>query len=166
MYHTKVTYTYNGKDSSPYVTKSGNGLTAGNQNAIVRITANSPEADNYLELHQSITVIVGDSSQAVNKDEYYASEPVVVPPDTGVGIIKTKMTLPLHATIAKSMLSVGSRDAGDINVDVFSVTGQKVLSKTMRNNATMSLANIPTGSYLIVITQDIKQLNVKWNKAE
>jgi endoglucanase len=30
----------------------------------------------------------------------------------------------------------------------------------------MSLANIPTGSYLIVITQDIKQLNVKWNKAE
>ena len=56
--------------------------------------------------------------------------------------------------------------SGDINVDVFSVTGQKVLSKTMRNNATMSLANIPTGSYLIVITQDIKQLNVKWNKAE
>ena len=166
MYHTKVTYTFNGKDSSPYVTKSGNGLTAGNQNAIVRITANAPEADNYQEFHQSITVIVGDSSQAVNKDEYYSSEPVVVPPDTGVGILKTNKVLPLHATIAKSMLSVGSRDAGDINVDVFSVTGQKVLSKTMRNNATMSLANVPTGSYLIVITQDIKQLNVKWNKAE
>ena len=166
MYHTKVTYTFNGKESSPYVTKNGNGLTAGNQNAIVRITANSPEADNYLEFHQSITVIVGDSSQAVNKDEYYNSEPVVVPPDTGVGIIKTNKSLPLHATIAKSMLSVGSRDAGDVNVDVFSVTGQKVLSKTMHNNASLSLAKVPTGSYLIVITQGIKQLNIKWNKAE
>jgi endoglucanase len=109
---------------------------------------------------------VGDSSQAVNKDEYYNSEPVVVPPDTGVGIIKTNKSLPLHATIAKSMLSVGSRDAGDVNVDVFSVTGQKVLSKTMHNNATLSLAKVPTGSYLIVVTQGIKQLNIKWNKAE
>jgi endoglucanase len=154
MYHTKVTYTFNDKETSAYVTKSGNGLTAGNENAVVIVTAHAPEVDNYQETNASITVIVGDSSKAVNKAEYQ-----------NVPIIQTRPELPLQAIVAGNMLSVNSNQPGEIEVEVFSVTGQNVLNKTLsKNYGALSLANIPNGAYLITIRQGIKQLNVKWNK--
>ena len=162
IYSAPITYTYNGKESSPYVSKSGNNLVAGSENAIVLVTADIPETDNYLAYNGSVTVIVGDSALAVNKDEYYAEKNKNI-----VNIVKTNPKLPLHATISNSQLSIAARDADDINVNVFSVTGQKVLEKKLSsNNASMSLAQVPNGSYLVVITQGIKQLNVRWNKTK
>ena len=144
------------------MSKSGNNLVAGSENAIVLVTADIPETDNYLAYNGSVTVIVGDSALAVNKDEYYAEKNKNI-----VNIVKTNPKLPLHATISNSQLSIAARDADDINVNVFSVTGQKVLEKKLSsNNASMSLAQVPNGSYLVVITQGIKQLNVRWNKTK
>lgn len=171
VYHSRpVTYTFNGKPTSQYLTVTpnsptgdekfpiGNLVTAGNQNAIVKITAHVDETDLYKELNKSITVIIGDSSQAVNKEEYYGT------PEPSA-IITKPIQLALTATINNNMLNIGCKNAGQINVDVFSITGQKVMNKQLSSaNATMSLANMPNGSYLIVITQDAKQLNVKWNK--
>lgn len=153
MYHTPVTYTFNGKDSSPYVIKQGNALFAGAQNAIVQITANAPETEVYKEFHMTITVGVGDTTQAVNKGELQ-----------GVNMISTRADLPLRATVTKTQLAVSSDRKGDVEVNVFSVNGQKVMSQTVSENAILSLASIPHGSYLIVISQGASQLNVKWNK--
>lgn len=153
MYHTPVTYTFNGKDSSPYVTKNGNALVAGNQNAIVTITANAPETETYQEFHKSIRVIVGDSALAVNMDEFQE-----------FGIFQTRQDLPLRATIVNNRLHIGCDKSGDVMVNVFSVNGQKIMSKTMGANKSLSLDNIPMGSYLIVLLQGSRQLSIQWNK--
>ena len=154
LYKTPVTYTFNDKETSSYITKSGTDLVAGSENAVVVVTAHAAESENYQEMYSSITVIVGDSSKAVNKEEYKS-----------VPIIKTRPDLPLQATIAGNMLNVNSNQSGEIEVEVFSVTGQNVLKKTLSNNyGALSLAKIPNGAYLITISQGIKQLNVKWNK--
>ncbi|MCQ2104770.1 MAG: cellulase family glycosylhydrolase [Fibrobacter sp.] len=155
MYHTPVTYTFNGEPTSKYVTKNGNALQAGTENAVVKITANAPETETYKEFHMTITVVVGDSTQAVNKSEVEAAS-----------IVKTNPKLPLSAIVAGNQLHVNSNEAGDINVEVFSITGQSIMSKTLTSNGTasMSLASIPNGSYLVVISQGVRQLNVKWNK--
>lgn len=155
MYHTPVTYTFNGQPTSEYVTKVGNALQAGMQNAVVLVVANAPETEVYKEFHKTITVVVGDSTQAVNKVEVEVA-----------GIVQTNPELPLSAIVAGSQLHINSNETGDIKVDVLSITGQSVMSKKLYSNGTvaMSLEGIPTGSYLLVITQGTRQLNVKWNK--
>ena len=63
------------------------------------------------------------------------------------------------------MLSINSNESGDIHVDVFSITGQSVISKTLNSrNAIMQLDMVANGAYLITLKQGAKQLNVKWNK--
>ena len=163
IYNAPITYTFNGKDSpSPYATKDGNNLVAGSQNAVFLINADIPETDNYTAYKGSVTVIIGDSALAANKEDYYKERDKEL-----VNVVKTNPKLPLHATISNAQLSIAARDAEDINVGVFSVTGQKVLEKKLSsNNASMSLAQVPNGSYLVVITQGIKQLNVRWNKTK
>ncbi len=153
-YKTPVTFTFNGQPTSPYVTKSGSSLVAGTQNAIVVVTASAPETDNYLEFSKSINVIIGDSASAVNLGEFIEAP-----------IVQTNMDLPLHASVYNNQLNVGSEMGSDVKVDLFSVTGQKVISKTLKSgNASMSLAGVPNGSYLIIIKQGSRQLNVQWNK--
>lgn len=167
MYHTPVTFTFNGKESSDYVTKQGPALYAGNQNAVVRITANAPETDFYKEFHQTIQVIVGDSAQAVNLAELEqaieAEKPVV---DPNVGMISTRADLPIHATVVNSQLAIASNESEPINVEVFAVNGKKVMSHVVNaSNALVSLASIPNGSYTIVISQGPRQLNISWKKS-
>ena len=160
----KVTYTFNGKESSSYLTKNGNDLVAGSQNAIVIVTGHADETANYGEVTRSTTVIIGDLASAVNAEEYYAALQKMNGEEQGIGVFKTKPTLPLRATIANAQLLVNSKESGDIHVDVFSIMGQKVVSKVISNNSTVSLGNIPTGAYLITVRQGVKQLNIRWTK--
>lgn len=153
-----ITYTFYGKSTTPYLTVSGTNLVAGNQNAIVEITAHADESADYGEVTRKVTVIIGDASQAVNLDEWMAAQ-------QQESIIKTKPTLPLRATIANAQLHINAKESGDIHVDVFSVMGQKVMSETLNSsNATMSLDKVANGTYLITIRQGARQLNVRWNK--
>ena len=153
-----ITYTFYGKSTTPYLTVSGTNLVAGNQNAIVEITAHADESADYGEVTRKVTVIIGDASQAVNIDEWMAAQ-------QQESIIKTKPTLPLRATIANAQLHINAKESGDIHVDVFSVMGQKVMSETLNSsNATMSLDKVANGTYLITIRQGARQLNVRWNK--
>ena len=155
---TPITYTFYGKSTTPYLTNSGTNLVAGNQNAIVEITAHADESANYGEVTRKVTVIIGDASQAVNLDEWMAAQ-------QQQSIVKTNPKLPLRANIDNNMLSINSNESGDIHVDVFSITGQSVISKTLNSrNATMQLDMVANGAYLITIKQGAKQLNVKWNK--
>ena len=152
-----ITYTFYGQPTTPYLTISGTNLVAGNQNAIVMVTAHADESANYGEVTRTYTIIIGDAGQAVNIDEWMAAQQT--------SIAKTNPKLPLHANIANNTLSINSNESGDIHVDVFSIMGQNVISKTLNSrNATMQLDKVANGAYLITIKQGTKQLNVKWNK--
>ena len=65
-----ITYTYNGKATTPYLTKDGEGFIAGSQPAVVAVTATAPELENYLAFSKTVTFVIGDSLSAVNLEEY------------------------------------------------------------------------------------------------
>ncbi|MCF0220889.1 MAG: glycoside hydrolase family 5 protein [Fibrobacter sp.] len=156
MYHTPVTYTYNGQPTTPYATKQGNALVAGNQNAVLRIVANADETEFYIPFQYAITVVIGDSASAVNLAEYNTSK-----------INSVSANLPIHAAINNNTLDIACKQAGNIEVSILSVNGQKVMNRTVVGDyASFSLNRIPNGSYLIVVKQDARQLTLKWNKTD
>ena len=152
--HAQVTYTYNGNPTTPYFTKSGTSIIAGSENAIVLVKATAPETDLYEAFESTAIIVIGDSTLAVNKEEFEI-----------IGIEKQRpKASPLHATIANSMLNVNSNAAGNVNVKVFSLTGQNVMNATIGSNASLSLASIARGTYLIEISQGKQLLRLKWNR--
>jgi len=154
VFRTPVTYTFNGQPTTPYATKQGTSLVAGNQNAILRVVANAEETDLYAKFQYGVTVTIGDSASAVNLAEFNTAK-----------INSFTANLPLHASVNNNNLDIVCKQAGDIEVSILSVNGQKVMNRTVYGDyASFSLNRIPTGSYLIVVRQDSRQVTLKWNK--
>ncbi|MBP5247318.1 MAG: glycoside hydrolase family 5 protein [Fibrobacter sp.] len=151
-----VSYTYNGEASTPYLTKSGTTIIAGTENAIVMITASAPETDHYEAFEKSITVIVGDSTLAVNKDEYYRSP-----------IVTRANVTPFQTQIQNNSVLLQVPQAGLVQWAVFSVTGKVVASHKEYMNAgshLISLEKLPVGSYLFRVRQGSRVGTLHWNK--
>ena len=151
-----VSYTYNGEESTPYLMKSGTTIVAGAENAIVMITATAPETDHYEAFEKSITVIIGDSTLAVNKDEYYKSP-----------IIANAKIAPFKSQIQNNSVLLQVSQAGLVQWSVFSVTGKVVASHQEYMNAgshLISLEKLPVGSYLFRVRQGSRVGTLHWNK--
>ncbi len=151
-----VSYTYNGEESTPYLMKSGTTIVAGAENAIVMITATAPETDHYEAFEKSITVIIGDSALAVNKDEYYKSP-----------IIASAKIAPFKSQIQNNSVLLQVSQAGLVQWSVFSVTGKVVASHQEYMNAgshLISLEKLPVGSYLFRVRQGSRVGTLHWNK--
>lgn len=149
-----VTYTFNGQPTTPYGTVSGTAFTAGMQNAIIRVFGSAPETEHYNAISRPVNVIIGDSATAVNLAEFNTT-----------GFVQTNPKLPIQATIFNNQLDVVSDRSGDMKVEVFSVNGKEIMSKSLSGDfGSMSLADIPNGSYQIIISQGVRQLTLKWNK--
>ena len=151
-----VSYTYNGEASTPYLMKSGTTIVAGAENAIVMITATAPETDHYEAFEKSITVIIGDSTLAVNKDEYYKSP-----------IIASAKIAPFKSQIQNNSVLLQVSQAGLVQWSVFSVTGKVVASHQEYMNAgshLISLEKLPVGSYLFRVRQGSRVGTLHWNK--
>ena len=151
-----VSYTYNGEESTPYLMKSGTTIVAGAENAIVMITATAPETDHYEAFEKSITVIIGDSTLAVNKDEYYKSP-----------IIASAKIAPFKSQIQNNSVLLQVSQAGLVQWSVFSVTGKVVASHQEYMNAgshLISLEKLPVGSYLFRVRQGSRVGTLHWNK--
>jgi endoglucanase len=151
-----VSYTYNGDESTPYLMKSGTTIVAGAENAIVMITATAPETDHYEAFEKSITVIIGDSTLAVNKDEYYKSP-----------IIASAKIAPFKSQIQNNSVLLQVSQAGLVQWSVFSVTGKVVASHQEYMNAgshLISLEKLPVGSYLFRVRQGSRVGTLHWNK--
>lgn len=156
MYSTPVTYTFNGQPTTPYATKQGNALVAGNQNAVLRILATAEESELYGRFQLGITVVIGDSASAVNLAEFGTAKIQQINPE-----------VPLQATISNNQLAIAAKNSGDIEVSILSVNGQKVMHKAFTGDyANFTLNRLPTGSYLIVVKQDARQVTLKWNKTD
>ncbi len=153
-----VTYTYNGLDASDYISKVGTNLVAGSQNAIVKVTATAPETETTEAMNISVVVVVGDSTQAVNKDEYYATTPILKP---------AQKVLPFRAEIQDNGILLQVQKSGLVEWGLYSVSGKSIHSeKKMYSVGThlISFETIPTGSYFMKVRQGSKQNVLRWEK--
>lgn len=151
-----ITYTYNGAESSPYLTKVGTTIQAGSENAIILIKATAPETEHYKAFEKSITIVIGDSALAVNKDEYYTTP-----------IISKKKIKPFHAQIQNNGFSLQVFQGGLVEWAIYSVNG-KNLVKQQKNLTVGShwipLERIPAGAYIVKVKQGSLQNSFRWHK--
>ena len=158
---TPVTYTFNGQPTSAYVTRTGAGLTAGAQNAIVVITAHADESANYLEFNKEVTVYIGDASAAVNVVEYanYVNR-------DQVNIKPTARKLnTLQASMKGSTLQFTTKNTGLVKLDIYDALGTSVMQKSDIYSAgshAIDLTSLANGSYTLVIRQGSQKASIRW----
>lgn len=165
----KITYKYNGKDSSPYFTKQGSDLVAGNQNAVIYIEATSEEVANYKSASKGISIVIGDLNQVVNMDEYAAATSPA--PDVGGGDDAIHAVKVVNATISAQMmgstLQFNNKKAGFVKISTYDALGNRIQESSDIYNAgshQISLEDLAHGSYMTVIQQNSQKATLRWNK--
>ena len=155
-----VTYTFNGKPTTEYLTLKSPGITAGNQNAIVAITAKGPESDNYYALDQTVTIIIGDSASAVNMQEYQQ----FLDPLASIKPVR-KIANKLQASMNGTTLSFTTKNTGLVNIDIYDALGASVMQKSDIYSAgshAVDLKNLPNGYYTLVVRQGSHKASIHW----
>ena len=158
----KITYTYNGLPTSEYLTKQGAGFVAGNQNAIIAVTAHGEETTNYKEFTKEVTFYIGDQNNLVNVIEYanYINR-------DQLASIKPmrKVVNNLQATMNGSTLQFTTKNSGLVNVDIYDALGASVKQVSDIYSAgshAIDLKNLPNGAYTLVIRQGNNKASIRW----
>lgn len=151
-----ISYTYNGAESSPYLSKIGTTIQAGTENAIVLIKASAPETERYEAFEKFITIVIGDSTLAVNKEEYDIAPIVAKAP-----------AIPFNAQMQNNGILLQVPQSGLVEWGVYSANGKNILAQ--RQNLAggthwISLEQIPAGSYFLKVRQGKFQNSFHWNK--
>ena len=184
-----ITYTYNGKSSSIYLTKEGGGFVAGNQNAIVAVTATAPETENYKALSMTVTFIIGDESAAVNMQEYwdYLNPPIessssvaelssssakaksssssAKPASAASGFTSHNFASGIHANMYGATLQITLQNAGRVKVDVYDAIGARVVEFDRNCSAgshAIRLNGVSNGLYMVVIRHGSQKQIIQW----
>ncbi len=125
-----ITYTYNGNPSSIYLTQEGEGFVAGNQDAIVAVTATVPESENYKALSKTVTFIIGDRNAAVNLQEYndYLNPTIVLSSSSA-------------ATSSDTPLSSSSADASSSSAEESSSSTEESSSSIEETSSTSAVSS-------------------------
>ena len=154
-----VTYTFNGKTTTPYLTKSGSSFVGGTQNAIIDVTIKIPESDNYEALEKTVTIIVGDAGTAVNLQEWVEfRNPVAIKPTQ-------KIASGLKASVQGSKLQFTTKNAGLVKVDVYDALGVNVMQQSdiyAAGNHSIDLNSLSNGSYTLIVRQGSQKASIRW----
>ena len=163
---SKITYTFDGEPTSKYLSRSGANLVAGDQNAIVTVTANVEESEYFLPLVASVTITVGDAAAAVNLAEHEAflnknkeEEDAIRP------IVATSRGLNIWSTGSK--LSFSTERAGLVKLDIYDAIGNRVKSQSSRYSVgthSIGLQDLSSGSYVAIVRQGSRTAKLRWNK--
>lgn len=158
--HLSVTYTYNDKESTPYLTKVGTSLVAGDKNAIVKITASAPESATYQAMSQTITIIIGDANSAENKADFPEQDAA-----TSIFAHTTKSSLCVKSQGSGIVLQVSN--SAPVTISVFDLNG-KIAFRTTRNfkagSNYLPLENLGEGHYMISVKQGSQKATTQWIK--
>ncbi len=157
----KITYTYNGMPTSEYLTKQGDGFVAGNQNAIIVVTAHGEETANYKEFTKEVTFIIGDENNLVNVIEYanYVNR------DKDPIKPMHKAVNNLQARVNGSTLQFTTKNSGLVNVDIYDALGASVKQVSdiySAGNHAIDLKGLPNGAYTLVIRQGNHKASIRW----
>ena len=141
-----ITYTFDGQAASPYIEYIPGApgyLIAGNEDAIVTVTATAPETAERAATDLSITIIVGDSATAANKGN------VPIP-------FVAKAAGKFSAQFVNGGMVLKATRSGSATVEVITALGQ--VAKSMQVNLAtghnwIPVAGISTGKYIVRVKQ-------------
>ena len=157
----KITYTYNGKDTTSYLTKQGVGFVAGNQNAVLAVTATAPETANFAALSKTVTFVIGDVNAAVNIMDY---SNYINPPEVAIKPMR-KAVNGIQASMKGSTLHFTTKNTGLVKLDVYDALGTSVMQQSDIYSAgshAIDLKNLANGSYTLVIRQGSQKSSIRW----
>lgn len=141
-----ITYTFDGQAASPYIEYIPGApgyLIAGNEDAIVTVTATAPETAERAATELSITIIVGDSATAASKGN------VPIP-------FVAKAAGKFAAQFVNGGMVLKATRSGSASVEVITSLGQ--VAKSMQVNLAaghnwIPVAGISTGKYIVRVKQ-------------
>ena len=141
-----ITYTFDGQATSPYIEYIPGApgyLIAGNEDAIVTVTATAPETAERAATDLSITIIVGDSATAASKGN------VPIP-------FVAKAAGKFSAQFVNGGMVLKATRSGSASVEVITSLGQ--VAKSMQVNLAaghnwIPVAGISTGKYIVRVKQ-------------
>jgi endoglucanase len=141
-----ITYTFDGQAASPYIEYIPGApgyLIAGNEDAIVTVTATAPETAERAATDLSITIIVGDSATAASKGN------VPIP-------FVAKAAGKFSAQFINGGMVLKATRSGSASVEVITSLGQ--VAKSMQVNLAaghnwIPVAGISTGKYIVRVKQ-------------
>ena len=156
-----ITYTFNGKETSAYMIKFGEGFATSAYPAIIAVTANAPETENYAASSKTVTFIIGgDSTLAMNKDEYYSyinGTTIAMKPIRNV-------QNSLKASMNGSMLQFTTKNTGLVKVDIYDALGASVKQMSDvygKGSHAIDLKGLPNGSYTLIVRQGSHKASVR-----
>ena len=163
----KITYTFDGEPTSPYLSKVGSNLVAGSQDAIVTVTLSAEETENYLPLEVKADVIIGDANAVVNLVEHQAYLLKENPPEEDAIRPVIATANGLRAQISGDKLSFSVDKVGPVKLEVYDAIGNRVMSQSSRYTAgehAISLEKLSSGSYVAIVRQGSRTAKLRWNK--
>lgn len=150
-----ITYTFNGEETSPYLSRIGVAALAGSENAIVIATASALESDSCTApLTVTATFGIGDTSLAVNKKDLESSLPVV-------------LKSPFLAKMQGNGVLLHVKQGGLVEWNLYTATGKSVFSERQKLSAGTYLktfGKLPAGLYILKVRQGVHQASLRWNK--
>ena len=157
-----ITYTFNGKETSAYMIKFGEGFATSAYPAIIAVTANAPETENYAASSRTVTFIIGgDSTLAMNKDEYYS----YINGTTDAIKPVRKVQNSLQASMNGTMLQFTTKNTGLVKVAIYDALGASVKQMSDvygKGSHAIDLKGLPNGSYTLVVRQGSHKASVRW----
>ena len=174
IFGTKVTYTFDGESSSPYLQKVGFNAVAGNQKAIVYVTATIPETNVLAEYVRTAVFTIGDTVAPViiessnsnptpnSSGSYTPGGEPIIPPEA---IATVATTRGLKANVLGGMLHINSSKPEPIYVDIYDMLGNRVfqqLTVDATKTPHIGLSGLSQGNYVVRIRQGSERLTLRW----
>lgn len=151
IFGTPVTYTFDGEETSPYLQKMGRDVIAGNQKAIVKVNAYSPETSVLAEYNVTVSFTIGDTSEVV-PEAIFAQQRAIQP----------------QIRIQGSQLQFTIQKTGLVKINVYDMLGHQVLRHSkdyIAGDHSLDISNnLSRGIYLIEVEQSNSKALLRWNK--
>ena len=168
IFGTPITWLFDNEDSSPYLQRVGIDAVAGNQKAIVKVTAKMPETDVLAPYERTVVFTIGDTStvdtskNSSNISSSSSANPIT-PPQAFT--TTTAYQQSLKAGVSGKVLHIMSNRPAAIYVDIYDMLGNRVFQQLTIDAAktpNIGLNGFPQGNYVVRIRQGSESLTLRW----
>ncbi len=168
IFGTPISWLFDNEDYSPYLQRVGIDAVAGNQKAIVKVTAKMPETDVLAPYERTVVFTIGDTSTVdttKNSSDISSSSSAnpITPPQAFT--TTTAYLQSLKAGVSGKVLHITSSKPAVISVDIYDMLGNRVFQQLTIDAAktpNVGLSGLPQGNYVVRIRQGSEKLTLRW----